>query len=154
MTQLTTLKKGFPSLFSNDWFIDGVEDLNTLFSSSRTAQTFPVDIKEDDSTVTLEAELPGINKEDIKIDYENNILSIATNQNTTKDDTGTIYQERLSKVATRSFKVGEINFKKASANHTNGILTITLPKAEEKKKKNIKYKLTHNKKTSAKNPIG
>ena len=137
MTQLTTLKKGFPSLFSNDWFLDGVEDLNTLFTSPRTTRTFPVDIKEDDNAVTLEAELPGINKEDINIDYENTILAISITQNTTQDDTNTVYQERLSKQASRSFKVGDIDFKKASANHTNGILTITLPKSEEKKKKTL-----------------
>ena len=139
MTQLKTLKKGIPSLFSNDWFFDGFEDINTLFEPSRSTHSFPVDIKEDSNALTLEAELPGVNKEEISIDYENNILSIKINQNNTTDSTNNtpIHQERYSKNATRSFKVGEINFTQATAKHTNGILTITLPKSEEKKKKTL-----------------
>lgn len=97
---------------------------------------FRMDVKEDDKNYIIEAELPGIKKEEISIDYHNNILYIAVNQNTEKtneknEESGNyIHRERRSTSMQRGIYLGEINIEGIDAKLENGILHITAPKAE------------------------
>ena len=92
------------------------------------------DVIEKDNCYQLEAELPGFNKEDIKIDLKNDILTISASHSENKDekdDNGKyIRRERRSSSYQRSFNVEGLKPEDIIAQYRNGVLTVTLPKKE------------------------
>ncbi|PTL11767.1 heat-shock protein [Staphylococcus gallinarum] len=87
----------------------------------------------------IEAELPGIKKENISLAFDKNILTIEAKQaqlNTDEDSAGKIiHQERSYSDLKRQFNFDNVNEQGITAAHDNGILRVTLPKlpAEENK---------------------
>ena len=99
-----------------------------------------VDIYEDDDAVTVVAEMPGVGKEDVEIHLENGALTIAGGsiKNDREKDRKMLPQEYESGFYTRKFSVADtIDQDKISAAMKNGILTVTLPKAEPAKPRAI-----------------
>ncbi|MBO4493616.1 MAG: Hsp20/alpha crystallin family protein [Ruminococcus sp.] len=90
------------------------------------------DIRDDGDKYIMESELPGFEKEDIKLDINGSQLTIAAEHSTNndeKDDKGNyIRRERTFGSYKRSFDIGDINTDAISAEYKNGILTIELPK--------------------------
>lgn len=99
---------------------------------SFTNSTFRMDVKEDDHTYTVEAELPGVNKEDIALDYNNGTLYIAVNHNEdiNEEKDNYIHRERRSTSMQRGIYVGDIDVNGIEAKLDNGILKVTAPKLE------------------------
>ena len=99
---------------------------------SFTNSTFRMDVKENDNTYTIEAELPGINKEDIALDYNNGTLYIAVNHNEdiNEEKNNYIHRERRSTSMQRGIYVGDIDVNGIEAKLDNGILKVTAPKLE------------------------
>ena len=103
-----------------------------------------VDIIENNDAYVLKAELPGMKKDDVKITLENNILTIRGEK---KNDTETKEEnfqrlERRYGVFERSFTIpGTIKADNIDAQFTNGLLSLTLPKAEEAKPKMINVRV-------------
>ena len=91
---------------------------------------FRMDVKENDSCYTVEAELPGVNKEDIALDFNNGNLYIAVNHNEDINDEreNYVHKERRSYQMQRSLYLGDIDVQGISANLDNGILKIVAPK--------------------------
>lgn len=102
------------------------------------------DIYEDNDKYTLKVDLPGIKKEDVKINYANGKLSISgerVQENETKDAKWHRIEKSYGKYY-RSFTLPEqIQEDKISAEFKDGLLTITIPKAEEAKPKEIEIKV-------------
>jgi HSP20 family protein len=90
------------------------------------------DIRDDGNKYVLESELPGFEKEDIKLDISGTQLTISaehSQNNDEKDDKGNyIRRERTFGSYKRSFDIGDIDADAISAEYRNGILTINLPK--------------------------
>ncbi len=112
------------------------------FFSRWSAMTNPIraDVKETDKQYIIEAELPGVNKEDIIIDLQDNVLTLGVDMEdeTSEEDDGYIYKERRSGSYRRSFTVENIKNEDVKANYKNGLLTVILPKAKpEKRSKRI-----------------
>ena len=103
------------------------------------------DVREKDGKYILDVEIPGYNKEDVKISLYNGNLTVTAEKhsnNEEKDDNGRILrQERYNGTCSRSFYVGEgIKDSDVHASFENGILKIELPteqKKEEQEKKVI-----------------
>ena len=91
-----------------------------------------VDIKETDVDYKIEAELPGIPKEDVQLGIENNRLTIhvAHNEEQNEEKDNYIRRERRSCTMSRSFNLENVNTQAITAKFENGILHITLPKQE------------------------
>jgi len=93
-----------------------------------------LDIKESDKDVELCAELPGVKKEDVKIELENGLLKISGEQKEEKREENERFShmERNFGYFTRYLNVGE-NVKEGDiqANFENGVLTVKFPKPEE-----------------------
>lgn len=91
-----------------------------------------VDIKEDDKLFTVEAELPGADKKDIKIDYKDKtlIISYEKSEETNVEKENYIRKERQFESMSRSFYVDNIDEGGIKAKFENGLLIITLPKVE------------------------
>lgn len=102
------------------------------------------DIYEDKDKFTLKIDLPGIKKEDVKIAYSNGSLNISgerVQESETKDAKCHRMEKSYGKYF-RSFSLPElIQEDKINAEFNNGQLTITVPKAEEAKPKEIEIKV-------------
>ena len=108
------------------------DDLERAFFSDRSLGELKTDIKDTGDSYTLEADLPGFKKEDIKVDIDDDILVIKAEHSEDKDeknDNGDyIRRERYYGSYTRSFNVSEINVDGITASYENGVLTLTMPK--------------------------
>ena len=106
-------------------------------SSFNYSNTFSpkIDISEDEKNIYLEAEIPGIKKEEIHISLEDNILTIKGEKKISEDkkQKTLIRNERIYGSFTRSFTLHEeINPDEANAEFENGILKIVLEKVIHK----------------------
>jgi len=92
-----------------------------------------VDVKESENAYELTADLPGARKEDIRLSYENNYLTISATRNgetEEKDESGRyIRRERHYGETSRSFYIEGIDENNVAASFTDGVLRVTLPKA-------------------------
>ncbi len=117
----------FPRSFS-----DGEEMIGRLMNNFWQDRSLATDIKEFDSYYEVKADLPGINKEDIKVTYANDTLTIRakhTANNEEKDDDGHyLRRERTSSTYGRSFAMKDIDEENIKATFENGVLTLELPK--------------------------
>jgi len=113
--------------------------IEDLFSTDCIAArpTYPaMDVVEKENETLVVAELPGVKKEEIKITFENNVLTISGSRkpNEIDEKANLILNELRSGDFTRSIKFGhDVDTARMSAEMNNGILTITLPKAESVK---------------------
>ena len=103
-----------------------------FFGSKMPLNNCRTDIRDDGDKYVMESELPGFDKEDIKLDINGSQLTIAaehTEKNDEKDDKGNyIRRERTFGSYKRSFDIGDVNTDAISAEYKNGILIIELPK--------------------------
>ena len=103
-----------------------------FFGTNMTINKCRTDIRDDGDKYVMESELPGFDKEDIKLDINGSQLTIAAEHSTNndeKDDKGNyIRRERTFGSYKRSFDIGDVNTDAISAEYKNGILTIELPK--------------------------
>lgn len=120
-------------------------ELNRLFdydSNSFSGITYPLsNIYEDDDNFYISSEIPGVNKEDIKINVTAHSLTIEgkrENEIKCDDKTSCHRSERAFGSFSRTYSLnGRFDTDKVSADYKNGILTVTLPKSEAKKPKSI-----------------
>ena len=119
----------FDNLF-NDFF-------NTVSRSPFTARhqksNYPrVDISETRDTVTIEATVPGLRKEDITIDYEGGHLKISADKQVDSPH-DFVHREIHRSAFSRYFSVDEevYDVGKIDASLTDGIISITIPKKEK-----------------------
>ena len=103
-----------------------------FFGDSMPINSCRTDIRDDGDKYVMEAELPGFEKEDIKLDINGTQLTIAAEHSTNsdeKDEKGNyIRRERTFGSYKRSFDVSDVDTEAISAAYKNGILTIELPK--------------------------
>lgn len=103
-----------------------------------------VDVVENKDNYLLNAELPGMNKDDVKITLENNVLTIrGEKKNELEKKEGNYHRiERSFGSFERSFTIpGTVKADNIEAQFSDGVLTVTLPKAEEAKSKTIDVKV-------------
>jgi HSP20 family protein len=99
-----------------------------------------VDVTEDKDSVVVKAEMPGLNKDDIKISVQDSILTLKGEKKQEKEEKETDYHriERSYGSFCRSFQLPTtVRADKIKANYEDGVLSIILPKTEEVKPKEI-----------------
>jgi HSP20 family protein len=111
---------------------DPFHEMDNFFTSSAVSP-FSTDIKDTGDAFLLEAELPGFKKEDIKLDVENDVLTISAERTAEKkeDKHSFIKRERFYGSFSRSFDVSGVNVDGITAAYTDGVLTLTMPKKQE-----------------------
>jgi HSP20 family protein len=125
--------------FEDEFFKDFYRPSETMSNWYPTTDIFET---KDDFVFKLE--VPGLSKDDIKIEFEKNTLSIKGERKTEKDVKDENYHriERFSGTFNRSFTLpGETDGSKINASLKDGILELRIPKAEEKKAKSIPIKI-------------
>ena len=115
-----------------DFFEDVFDD---PFFERKDIKLMKTDIKEEDGNVVVEIDLPGHEKEDIKVDLEDGYLTVKAEKNEKKEDDKKgkyIRRERFMGMCSRSYFVGNsVRHEDIKANFKNGILTLTYPKNSE-----------------------
>ena len=103
----------------------------------REVNKMKCDIYEKDGIYHLEMDIPGFSKEDIKIECDNANLTITAEKekNNDNEDKKYLKRERFYGKYSRSFYLGDVDSDNIDASFHNGILTIKVPKAEEKETK-------------------
>ncbi len=91
-----------------------------------------IDVKENDQAYTIQAEVPGVGKEDIQVSLDGDVVSLRAEvkqQDVQTKDDKVLRSERYFGSIVRSFQLPqEIDQAQAKAKYDNGILTLTLPK--------------------------
>ncbi|HZH91715.1 MAG TPA: Hsp20/alpha crystallin family protein [Pyrinomonadaceae bacterium] len=127
------------------------DEVNRLFSSNlsrsfgdegiaRGAWAPTVDIYENKDQIVLEAELPGMNREDFELSIENNVLTLRGERRFEKRDESDNYHrvERSYGSFTRSFTLPQtVSSENVVAEYKNGVLRVVLQKREEVKARRI-----------------
>jgi HSP20 family protein len=113
-----------PNLFDNDFF---------PLLTNRTSSMPAVNIREDEKNYVLDLAVPGIDKKDLKIDMNEDVLTISSeNRNETEENRDGYKRKEFSYSSfCRSFYIPEnVNRDKIEANYKDGILSVELPKQE------------------------
>lgn len=117
---------------------DLIEDMfRDPFFDERESRVMKTDIKEKKDKYVIDIDLPGYEKENIKIEVEDGYLTVhaSTNSNKEEKEEGKfVRKERYVGSCSRSFYVGEeVNDEDIKATFKNGTLKLEIPKKEEKK---------------------
>lgn len=120
---------------NDDNFFDLFDNFERKFfgNSSAALPDFRTDIRDAGDRFILEAELPGFQKGDIKLDLKDGILTISaqhSEQKDEKDEKGSyIRRERRFGSFSRSFDITGVDEERITASYNNGVLELNLPKA-------------------------
>jgi len=128
-----------------------IDRLNRMFDAAFTGEPIgrgtwvpPVDIYETaDKDVVVKVELPEMKREDIKVMFENDVLTIEGERKFVSNVDREQYHrvERGYGAFRRTFTLpGSVDASKVQANYTDGVLTVTLPRREEARPKQIQIK--------------
>jgi HSP20 family protein len=131
---LSTLQEQFNRLF-NESFRNQPEE------SALTTWAPAVDIYETPNELVVKADLPDVNEKDIDVRVENNLLTIRGERKFEKSVSEENYLrvERTYGAFSRSFSLpNTVNAESIGAEYKNGVLTVTLPKREESKPRQVK----------------
>ena len=119
---------------SDSWFDGFFNDFPTLYGFGSPMK---VDIRESDKDYTIEAELPGVKKDEINVELRDDRLTISVQREEHNEDEKRNYirKERRFSSMSRSFYVSDVKPEDVKAKFENGILTLSLPKSEDQKKR-------------------
>ena len=116
--------------------IDLYNMLDDFFSGRPSSDPFKVDVSESDTGYLVEADLPGISKDNLDIEMEDDKLTIAVNYDESKDDSDAsknyVHRERRHYSMTRTAYLKDADAEKISAKLENGVLTLDIPKIAPK----------------------
>ena len=118
----------------DDRFFRSLFDMSDWMGSAG----FRVDIRENDASYLLEAELPGVDEKDIDLTVEDHEMTISANLNAERQDERNCYSERRCGYVSRTFSLEGIDESHIIASHKNGILYVTLPKLKPQEKTNAR----------------
>jgi len=116
------------------------DELDRLFESPLPAWAPALDVHEDKESYTVRVELPGLKREDIAVSLQDDALVISGERKTEtiKEDTEVHRQKRFYGKFSRALTLPTaVSGDQVKAAYKDGILTVTLPKAEEAKPKQV-----------------
>ena len=137
--EFATLQDRMNRLFRESYNDAGQDESLT---TSRFAPA--VDVYEDEHQVTLKIEVPGIDEKDIDVRVENNTLTVQGERKIEKEEKEENYRrvERQYGSFTRTFTLPQtVDSEALKASYEHGVLTLTLPKKEAAKPKQIKVEI-------------
>ena len=120
-------------------FLSGLGRHSQLFSGWTPA----LDLYQDNDNIVAVVELPGLRKEDLEISLQDGTLTISGERKEGTVKEGAARTERFTGKFRRSVTLpAQVDVNKVSASYKDGILMVTLPKAEEAKPKHIQINLS------------
>lgn len=138
-TDILSMQREINRMF-DDFFRSDRDESSLLAQAWKPA----VDIVEEDDAYVAKIELPGVNKDDVKITMQDNVLTVRGEKKAEKKgkEENMHRVERFYGSFQRSFTLpSSVKNDKIEADYKDGILTINMPKAEEAKPKQIEVKV-------------
>ena len=135
---LSTLQDQWNRLFNESFRTEGEESALTRWAPA-------VDISETPDELVVKADLPDVNEKDIDVRVETNLLTIRGERKFEKAESeeNFLRVERAYGSFSRSFSLpNTLNTEAIAAEYKNGVLTVTLPKREETKPRQVKVTVT------------
>ena len=140
-TEVSNLERRMSRLFN-----EALGNLDWQYRDSAGASWVPpVDIFEEADSIRIMAEVPGVNPDAVKISLENNVLTIhGTKEQVAEERSERVHRyERTYGAFERSFTLpATVDANNIKANYEHGVLTITLPKVEKAKPRQIAVQVT------------
>jgi len=102
--------------------------------------SLPVDIKQTDESFVIEASVPGFRPEDVEVIFDDGVLTIRGNHTSETEDTKATFVRRERRQASLYRSVGlpaEVRADEISAAFDNGVLRVTVPRAQKAQSKRI-----------------
>ena len=130
----TIARRNFRPFYMGSIFDDDFFPVMSKSTSSMPA----VNIKEDDKRFILDLAVPGIDRKDLKIDINEDLLTISSETKNESEENRDGYKRKEFSYSSfcRSFQIPEnVNRDKIEANYKDGILSVALPKLTEEKSK-------------------
>ncbi len=126
------------SLIPRNFYLD---DIFSDLATTPRSNDMKCDVYEKDGNYNIELDIPGYNKEDIKIECEDGILSVTAEKkneyNEENEDKKYIRRERVYGKVTRTFSFSDIDEDAIKAEFKDGILKIAIPKSEKVESKKV-----------------
>lgn len=131
MSNLTPYRQN--RLASRPFSLFGDDFLRPFFTPEAWNNNFRVDVKDVGDSYLLEADLPGMKREDVHIDVEDGVLTISCEVDDAKKEEkdNYVYNERRYDKMQRSFTLNGIDEGKITAEYENGVLKLKMPKLAE-----------------------
>ena len=124
-------EKMFDDLFDSDFF----GGRNPLYGRD-AKNLMKTDIREKEDGYEMAVDLPGFNKDEIKVEIKDGYMTVSANKDLDKDEADkkgrVIRRERYVGTCSRTFYVGDIKPEDVKAKYESGVLNIVLPKEEQK----------------------
>ena len=131
-----------PRIFDANLFDDFMSgfsfpDISKELYGSHASHVMKTDVKENGDKYEVSVDLPGFDKDDVKVELKDGYLTISADKGLDKEDKKDkkyLRKERYEGSMSRSFYVGdEITQDDINASYKNGVLTLELPKKDQKK---------------------
>ena len=133
MTELTPYHHNKPTR-RTDWGAGLVDDFfrTPWFSGRLSYDTFRMDVRETDKEYRIEADLPGVKKEDVDLSMDNGRLtiSIQSSGDTEESQEGYVYRERHSDWMQRTVQLPDVSAEGVQAKLENGVSILVPPHIE------------------------
>jgi HSP20 family protein len=129
---LARINRRFVPAYWDDFFNDNFFTNGHNYVSE--GSTPAVNVVEDDKAYRIEVAVPGLTRKDVRIDLEDNVLTISSERKEKNEEKKENYMRREFRHASfkRSFQLPEtVDQENIEANHSDGVLTIQLPKRQE-----------------------
>ena len=136
------------NLFDDDWmnfpFNDEFWGKKNPLYGKHAQNMMKTDIRETDGSYELDVDLPGFKKDEIQLELKDGYLTVSAEKGLDKDEEDKkgkyIRKERYAGALSRTFYLGEeIREEEIKAKFENGILSVSIPKEEEKKVEGPKH---------------
>ncbi len=136
--QVANRNENYYNPFSDDFFraFFGDDFADGMLSAERPLR---VDVRDEGDHYLLEADMPGVKRENVHVDVKDDVLTISTeiNEQEDKKEKGKyVYRERRYGRSSRSFNLDGIDDSAISAEFKDGVLKLTLPKEKPEEKVN------------------
>ena len=110
-----------------------LDDFNNFFKGSLLSKDMKTDIEENEKEYLVTVDVPGVDKNNISVDFDDNTLTIEINQENEKDNSDKSYirKERSSFSMSRSYYLENGTEEGIKAKLDNGVLNIVIPKTNK-----------------------
>jgi HSP20 family protein len=134
MSGLVPFNTNRPARGRSDFFnmLDDFFNDDTWLPRNLFHDSFKIDVKETDKEYVVEADLPGVKKEDIRLELDDGRLSISVEHEESKEEklANYLHRERRYGSMQRSVYLADVRQDNVAAKFEGGVLTVSVPKAD------------------------
>lgn len=128
--------KNYMTRRENNFMDDAFDSFFRPFYVGEESSLMKTDIKETDKEYLLDVEMPGFEKTDISLKYENGYLTVSAKKDAKEENARYIRKER-SVSCSRSYYMGDVDQTLIKAKYDNGVLTVSVPKEKPEQSKHV-----------------